>query len=53
VTNAQQIAVEFLHLRARLTTTAATHYAAEPDSTFTFDLQTILEGFETRLAAAH
>jgi hypothetical protein len=53
VTNAQQIAAEIPHLRARLTTTAATHHAAEPDNTFTFGPQTILDGFETRLASAH
>lgn len=51
MTQAREVAAQFPHLRARLKTTAATQYAAEPDNTFEFGLQTILDGFETRLAA--
>ncbi|GHI03877.1 TetR family transcriptional regulator [Streptomyces cellostaticus] len=48
---AGEIAMRFPHLRARLGTTAATDYAAAPESTFTFGLGSILDGFETLLAA--
>ena len=53
MTRAQEVAAQFPHLRARLDTTAATQYAAEPDNTFDFGLQAILDGFETRLASPH
>lgn len=46
---AQAEASHFPHLRARLTTTAATQYGAEPDNTFAFGLQAILTGFEAQL----
>lgn len=49
MTKAQAVAAEFPHLRARLDTTAATRYAAEPDNTFEFGLHSILTGFESRL----
>ncbi|MEU4295133.1 TetR/AcrR family transcriptional regulator [Kribbella sp. NPDC026596] len=48
---AQEVAAEFPRLRVRLDTTAATQYGAEPDNTFDFGLQAILDGFEKRLAA--
>ncbi|MGY4765313.1 TetR/AcrR family transcriptional regulator [Kribbella sp. CWNU-51] len=47
----REVAAQFPYVRARLNTTAATQYAAEPDNTFDFGLQTILDGFQTRLSA--
>ncbi|MEU6281066.1 TetR/AcrR family transcriptional regulator C-terminal domain-containing protein [Streptomyces sp. NPDC047028] len=52
MTRATETAMHFPHLRERLDTTAAKEYAAAPDSTFEFGLQSLLDGFETRLAAA-
>ncbi|MER5447033.1 TetR/AcrR family transcriptional regulator C-terminal domain-containing protein [Streptomyces sp. NPDC002766] len=49
---ATETAMQFPRLRERLGTTAATEYAAAPDNTFAFGLQSILDGFETRLTAA-
>lgn len=49
MTKAQELAMDFPHLRMRLDTTAAETYAAAPDETFTFGLRTILAGFESRL----
>ncbi|GAA2622967.1 TetR/AcrR family transcriptional regulator [Streptomyces vastus] len=51
VTRAAETARQFPRLRERLGTTAATEYAAAPDNTFTFGLQSLLDGFEARLAA--
>ncbi|WP_262704445.1 MULTISPECIES: TetR/AcrR family transcriptional regulator [Streptomyces] len=51
LTQAQETAMRFPRLRERLGTTAATEYAAAPDDTFTFGLQSILDGFEARLTA--
>ncbi|MEU2931099.1 TetR/AcrR family transcriptional regulator [Streptomyces sp. NPDC007251] len=51
MTRATETARQFPRLRARLDTTAATEYAAAPDSTFEFGLQSLLDGFEARLAA--
>ncbi len=42
----------FPNLRKRRNTPAAETYSAAPDNTFTFGLQTILTGFESRLAAS-
>ncbi|WP_137978938.1 TetR/AcrR family transcriptional regulator C-terminal domain-containing protein [Streptomyces violaceusniger] len=53
MTQAQETAGQFPRLRKRLGTTAATEYAAAPDNTFTFGLQSILDGFEARLTADH
>ncbi|MFG2025794.1 TetR/AcrR family transcriptional regulator [Streptomyces sp. NPDC048825] len=53
VTRAAETARQFPRLRERLGTTAATEYAAAPDNTFTFGLQSLLDGFEARLAADH
>ncbi len=49
MTRAAEIAKQFPRLRERLDTTAATEYVAAPDRTFEFGLQSLLEGFETRL----
>ncbi|MEI8409062.1 MULTISPECIES: TetR/AcrR family transcriptional regulator C-terminal domain-containing protein [unclassified Kribbella] len=49
VEQAKAVAMDFPNLRKRLDTTAAEQYAAAPDSTFTFGLQTILTGLESRL----
>nr|WP_319129909.1 hypothetical protein [Streptomyces europaeiscabiei] len=38
-------------MRARLDTQAAVDYAAAPDKTFEFVLQTLLDGLEQELAA--
>ncbi|MBP8533819.1 TetR/AcrR family transcriptional regulator [Streptomyces sp. MK37H] len=51
MTHAQETAGQFPRLRERLGTTAATEYAAAPDNTFTFGLQSILDGFEAHLTA--
>jgi AcrR family transcriptional regulator len=51
MTRATETAMQFPRLRERLDTTAATEYAAAPDSTFEFGLQSLLDGFEARLAA--
>ena len=48
---ATETAAQFPRLRERLGTTAAAEYAAAPDDTFTFGLQSLLDGFEARLAA--
>ncbi|MEU9124433.1 TetR/AcrR family transcriptional regulator [Streptomyces sp. NPDC048506] len=50
MTRATETAMQFPRLRERLTTTAATEYAAAPDNTFAFGLQSLLDGFEARLA---
>ncbi|MEU6417359.1 TetR/AcrR family transcriptional regulator [Streptomyces spiralis] len=49
MTRATETAMRFPHLRERLDTTAATEYAAAPDSSFDFGLQSLLDGFEARL----
>ncbi|GAB7035731.1 TetR/AcrR family transcriptional regulator [Streptomyces sp. NPDC021749] len=51
MTRATETARQFPRLRERLNTTAATQYAAAPDDTFAFGLQSILDGFEARLTA--
>ncbi|MGK4584398.1 TetR/AcrR family transcriptional regulator [Kitasatospora sp. HPMI-4] len=51
MTRATETAMQFPRLRERLGTTAATEYAAAPDNTFAFGLQSLLDGFEVRLAA--
>jgi AcrR family transcriptional regulator len=51
MTRATETAMQFPRLRERLGTTAARGYAAAPDSTFEFGLQSLLDGFEARLAA--
>ncbi|MEU5099595.1 TetR/AcrR family transcriptional regulator C-terminal domain-containing protein [Streptomyces sp. NPDC020996] len=51
MTRATETAMQFPRLRERLDTTAAAEYAAAPDSTFEFGLQSLLDGFEARLAA--
>ncbi|MFF4955470.1 TetR/AcrR family transcriptional regulator [Streptomyces chattanoogensis] len=53
VARATESARQFPRLRERLGTTAATEYAAAPDHTFAFGLQSLLDGFEARLAADH
>ncbi|MEU0375063.1 TetR/AcrR family transcriptional regulator C-terminal domain-containing protein [Streptomyces sp. NPDC006283] len=50
MTKAQEIAMRYPRLRARLETAAATDYAASPDKTFEFGLQSLLDGLERRLA---
>lgn len=47
---ASAIGESYPRLRERLATTAGSEYAAAPDSTFTFGLRTILDGFAARLA---
>ncbi|MFE7171337.1 TetR/AcrR family transcriptional regulator [Streptomyces sp. NPDC057616] len=49
--HATETAAQFPRLRERLGTSAASEYAAAPDDTFAFGLQSILDGFEVRLAA--
>ncbi|MEU8976498.1 TetR/AcrR family transcriptional regulator C-terminal domain-containing protein [Streptomyces monashensis] len=51
MTRATETAMQFPRLRQRLGTTAATQYAAAPDNTFAFGLQSLLNGFEARLTA--
>lgn len=51
MTRATETAMQFPRLRERLSTRAATEYAAAPDNTFAFGLQSLLDGFETRLTA--
>jgi AcrR family transcriptional regulator len=51
MTRATEIAMRFPRLRERLDTSAASEYAAAPDNTFEFGLQSILDGFEARLTA--
>jgi len=51
IARATETAMQFPRLRERLDTTAAREYAAAPDSTFEFGLQSLLDGFEARLAA--
>lgn len=46
---ATETAMQFPRLRERLDTKAAKEYAAAPDSTFTFGLQSLLDGIEARL----
>ncbi|MFE9452018.1 TetR/AcrR family transcriptional regulator C-terminal domain-containing protein [Streptomyces sp. NPDC006739] len=48
---ATETAKQFPRLRERLDTTAAKDYAAAPDNTFAFGLQSVLDGFEARLTA--
>ncbi|QBJ89080.1 TetR family transcriptional regulator [Streptomyces seoulensis] len=48
-TRAAESAMPSPRLRERLDTRAATEYAAAPDGTFEFGLQSILNGFETRV----
>ncbi|MFE2582602.1 TetR/AcrR family transcriptional regulator [Streptomyces sp. NPDC059378] len=49
--SAGETARQFPRLRERLGTAAAMEYSAAPDSTFEFGLQSVLDGFEARLAA--
>ncbi|MGW2651639.1 TetR/AcrR family transcriptional regulator [Streptomyces sp. NPDC001393] len=51
MTRATETAMQFPRLRERLGTAAATEYAAAPDNTFEFGLQSLLDGFEARLTA--
>ncbi|AKZ60355.1 putative transcriptional regulator [Streptomyces ambofaciens ATCC 23877] len=51
LTKAQEIAMRYPRLRARLETQAATDYAAAPDRTFEFGLRALLDGLEQELAA--
>jgi AcrR family transcriptional regulator len=51
VAKASQIALDFPRLRARIEGTPNIEYAAAPDKSFEFGLQTILDGLEDRLAA--
>lgn len=51
ISSATEIAMRFPRLRERLDTSAASEYAAAPDNTFEFGLQSILDGFEARLTA--
>ncbi|MFI2207927.1 TetR/AcrR family transcriptional regulator [Streptomyces sp. NPDC020192] len=51
MTRATETAMQFPRLRERLDTAAATEYAAAPDNTFAFGLQSLLDGFEARLTA--
>ncbi|WP_333737009.1 TetR/AcrR family transcriptional regulator [Streptomyces sp. IBSBF 2806] len=51
LSSATEIAMQFPRLRKRLDTSAATEYAAAPDNTFEFGLQSLLDGFEARLTA--
>ena len=47
---AQQIAMGYPHLRARLETPAATDYAAAADQAFEFGLHALLDGLEQQIA---
>ncbi|MFI1996109.1 TetR/AcrR family transcriptional regulator [Actinoplanes sp. NPDC020271] len=49
MTAARSVGEEFPHVRSRLTTTAGKEYAAAPDDTFRFGLESILDGFAARL----
>ncbi|MFJ9713613.1 TetR/AcrR family transcriptional regulator C-terminal domain-containing protein, partial [Streptomyces sp. NPDC101234] len=51
MTRATETAMQFPRLRERLDTMAATEYGAAPDNTFAFGIQSLLDGFEARLAA--
>ncbi|MFF4214443.1 TetR/AcrR family transcriptional regulator [Streptomyces sp. NPDC001796] len=51
MTRATKTALQFPRLRQRLDTTAATQYAAAPDNTFAFGLQSVLDGLQARLTA--
>ncbi|MFC9279165.1 TetR/AcrR family transcriptional regulator [Streptomyces collinus] len=51
MTSATETARQYPRLRERLGTTAANEYAAAPDSTFEFGLQSLLDGFEAALDA--
>lgn len=51
MTKAQQIAMAYPRLRARLQTPAAADYNAAPDKTFEFGLQTLLDGLQQQIAA--
>ncbi|MBL1091437.1 MULTISPECIES: TetR/AcrR family transcriptional regulator [Streptomyces] len=53
MTRATETARQFPRLRERLNTTAAAEYAAAPDDTFAFGLQSLLDGFEARLTAGN
>jgi len=53
MTKAKEVAMDFPNLRKRMNTNAADEYGATPDSTFDFGLQTILNGFESRLTPPH
>ncbi|WP_203856856.1 TetR/AcrR family transcriptional regulator C-terminal domain-containing protein [Plantactinospora mayteni] len=48
---AQEIAMRYPHLRARLETPAAATYAAAPDQAFEVGLQILLDGLEQQVAA--
>lgn len=48
----KELARDYPYLLARLETTAATEYAAAPDNTFEFGLDSILDGFAARLPRA-
>ncbi|WP_433166340.1 TetR/AcrR family transcriptional regulator [Kribbella sp. CA-247076] len=49
MTKAREVGLAYPHLRHRLTTPAAQTYAAAPDNTFPFGLQTILTGLQSHL----
>ncbi|POX48953.1 TetR/AcrR family transcriptional regulator [Streptomyces sp. Ru72] len=51
MTRATETAMQFPRLRERLSTRAATEYAAAPDNTFAFGFHCLLDGFEARLTA--
>ena len=51
VAKAQEIAMRYPRLRARLQTSAAADYAAAPDKAFEFGLQVLLDGLEQQIAA--
>jgi AcrR family transcriptional regulator len=48
MTKAKEVAAEFPRLRARLHTAAAAEYAAGPENSFEFGLQTLLDGLDGR-----
>ncbi|MFB6876452.1 TetR/AcrR family transcriptional regulator [Streptomyces sp. NPDC056323] len=50
MTRAQEIAMRYPRLRARLETPAATGYAAAPDETFELGLHALLDGLEKQYA---
>jgi hypothetical protein len=51
IAKAQEIAMRYPRLRARLETSAAIDYAAAPDKAFEFGLQALLDGLEQQIAA--
>ncbi|MET8353877.1 MULTISPECIES: TetR/AcrR family transcriptional regulator C-terminal domain-containing protein [unclassified Micromonospora] len=52
MTRAQEIAMRYPRLRARLETPAAATYAAAPDRAFEFGLQALLDGLERQRAGS-